>query len=287
MPSKKVVYDPKLIQVSKLPISGSRVERRGNEYTVVSPRYYQVVDRNFGTSEPFIIEVADSNENQDDDSDVEPGVVVQLMLAPSRLPKRVAAVSQLTSKFNHPKARSRRKGAYAAVTFRRPLVWGGLKKVGVQSFGTLPSWFTTPLHGNFSGLRGMLTDKQYIILGSKNQVPMNLDFVLTVYFPVWDESKFVAYYMINRVFAAYQKYVFVSTEQRTEALNIFSTFPKSLQSRIRRLRKSEMTRILLATKPSAEVELPEDITQMISKSGVSVPKFRKYLHYKLLTEAPW
>lgn len=287
MPNKKVVYDPDLVKVSKLPISGSRVERKRSKYTIVLPRYYQVIDRNFGTSEPFIIEVTDSMENQDDDTDTEPGVVVQLMLAPSRLPKRVAAVSQLAIKFNRPKALSRRKGAYAAVTFRRPFVWGGLKKVGVQSFGRLPSWFTSPLEANFSSLRGMLTDKEYVLLGSRNQVPMNLDFVLTVYFPVWDESKFVAYYMINRVFAAFQKYVFVDTEQRTEALNIFSTFPKSLQSRIRRLRKSEMTRILLATRPRAEAELPEDITKMISKSGASIPQFRKYLHYKLLTEAPW
>jgi hypothetical protein len=287
MTSKSRQYDKDLVQVTKLPWKGISVDRRQGIYSYETQRFYEVLDRNFRTKSPFIIVVRDSDADEEGREDSK-GVLVQMMISPIGVPRRVAAAGFLSIKFLRPNLRSLRNGAFTNLTFRRPLIWGGRRNVDLDDIRSLPKWFIANYGKCIKMRREMNSAKDFDLFSNRKQSPeSNNEFVPVVFMPKWDESEMVRYYMINRVFASYCKYTYVSSDDLEEDRLRVREFPAGLKRELRAIRPSQLNKILLSSRPGRQTAGESIVSKLSMKYLTFAAHIRKHLQIRLLREAPW
>lgn len=268
-------YSPIKVSVAKSDYVGAYVDRSGSDYAIIRPRYYEVVDLNFDTKKRFLVEITESKRRRDDEGD-EGAAHARLVFAPTDMPKRVLAVSQLSCSFSRPSRANLRKRAYAMVTFRRPMIRGGRRVVPAACAKSLPAWFR--------GCYGRQFAPSYKLNKPQKGARGNLSDMLCVVFPSWDEVEFVKYYMLARVYAAYRQYTFIDPDDRRQIMRDFSKMPIALRRHLKRLKSAEVVHLLHERVDEFE---DKEIAMLSARHGVPQNKIRSYLRLRRDEESSW
>ena len=268
-------YDQRKVTVTKSDYAGAYIDRTRSVYTIIRPRYYEVIDLNFGTKKRFLVEITDSK-TRSADKDDEGAAHACLVFAPIEMPKRVLAVSQLSCSFSRPGRANLRKRAYAMVTFRRPMIRGGRRVVPAKSAKSLPSWFRSTYSKRFAPVFKL----NKIEKGKRG----NLSEMLCVTFTSWDEVEFVKYYMLSRVFAAYCQYTFIDPDDRRKILKDFAKMPIKLRRILKYMNPSEVSNIL---HERVEEDEEREIAYLSHIHGVTQSSIRSYLRLRHDEESSW
>lgn len=268
-------YDQRKVTVTKSDYAGAYVDRARSEYTIIRPRYYEVVDLNFGTKKRFLVEITNSKRRRDDEGD-DGATHARLVFAPIEMPMRVLAVSQLSCSFSRPGRANLRKRAYAMVTFRRPMIRGGRRVVPAASAKSLPAWFR--------GCYGKQFVPSYKLNKAQKGTSGNLSDMLCVAFPSWDEVEFVKYYMLARVYAAYRQYTFIDPDERRQVIRDFAKMPIKLRRYLKGLKPGDVVGLLHERVDEYD---EREIAMLSEEHGVAQVKIRNYLRLRRDEESSW
>lgn len=201
-----VQYDNDAIVISRLAISGIRIDRvHGNSYRV-EPRYYVVRDRNLCVRGAWVIELH-TKQVEERNGAVHESTVVKVLLAPKTASKRMASLTRQSIMFQPGKEGRYRGLPYAHITFREPDVLGGKRTAGRGQKGALPSWFKRQ-YGRRTRLRVTVQGKviSYNVVGQR--LSKYHDVKQVVVLDEWDDEEFIRLFFMMRVFSSEQGYVF-------------------------------------------------------------------------------
>lgn len=197
---QQVAYDPTLVSIEKLAISGTRVERVHGEEYVVTPRFYSVCDRNLSRKGAWLLELYEKllSRAHGDDQRV---TIVTAALAPADSPPRMASLTRQSIMIVPGMLGKYRGMPYAHVSFREAQSFGGRRTAVRGGKDVLPEWFLERYSRRLR-LRKTVQGRVQSDHKAVKHLTKYHDNKQVVVFDAWDDEQFIRLFLLTRIYAA-------------------------------------------------------------------------------------